>query len=486
MIDEAEDKGEMSSISLHLEDQESYAADRREFVNGVFTFLKLLALYDLQNDTLARPRESFEKTLFKVQKHSYARTGIELKCEDGVLTLCGQKIANHYSIVEALRVVPEAMNLGLFESIFFEPKVTVEDLLPFFAKWAAHNSVHQKPKALDVEAKGLRITHLDANKANLRLKTRQLLMQPGYALKHYYLLFEATEKIFNGVFKGEILPQRDVRRGLYELSEIGAANPYQLVALSLIRKDDHADNSGLQHSVSEAIANSVLVLAMAQLLQMPTRDQVNLAMAGLLYNVGLLSEELNRLTRSERKLSQVEYKRVLDAHSAGVLTLIRAQGSSRPVLERLLSLFEATQGVQRQSISLTLESRLLRMVSSFIALTSNRPYRDAYTPYEAMKLLGSRAANKQDGNLDPVLYYVFARFLGIYPMGTFVVLSNNEKAVVYRPSGEVPGIPLVRKLSQNEDDRGALVDLSQTQGLSIIRSLDPKREGVHIPGYFFE
>jgi len=483
--EEADDKNEIS-VSLHLEDRESYAPDLREFVNSVFSFLKLLALYDIENETMARPRKAFEKTLFKVQKHSYARTGIELKCEDGVLTICGQKISNHFSIVEALRVVPEAMNLALFESLFFEPKVQVEDLLPFFAKWALHTSVHQKPKALDLEIKGLRIAHLDANKANLRLKTKQLLMQPTYALKHYYLLFEATQKIFNGVFKGEILPQREVRRELYELSEIGMANPYQLVALSLIRKDDVEDKSGVEHSVSEAIANSVLVLAMAQRLQMPTRDQVNLAMAGLLYNVGLLSEELNRLTRSERKLSQVEYKRVLDAHSAGVLTLIRAQGSSRPVLERLLALFEATQGVQRQSISLTLESRLLRMVSSFVALTSARPYRDAYTPYEAMKLLGSRAANKQEGNLDPVLYYIFARFLGVYPMGTLVVLSNNERAVVYRPSGEVPGIPLVRKLAQNEEDRGTLLDLSQSQDLTIVRSLDPKREGVHIPGYFFE
>ncbi len=401
-------------------------------------------------------------------------------------TLHGQKISNHFSIVEAQKLVPEAMSTALIEVIEITPDAVAADLWPFFAKWALHISVHQKPKAIEGEYKGLVLHYLDLNKANLRLKTKNLLMQPTYALKHYYLLYEATEKIFSGIYRGQILPQKDVRRGLFELSEVGLANPYQLVALSLIRREDPEKKSGLPSAVTEALATAMLSMAMAQKLEMPPRDQVNMGMAGLLYNVGLLSEELTKITRSEKTLSQLEYKRVLEAHSSGVLTLIRAQGASRPVLERLLSLFEATQGVQKQSIALTLESRVLRMVSNYVALTSDRPYRDAYTPSEAMKLLGSRTATRNEGSLDPVLYYIFARFMGIFPVGTLVVLSNNERAIIYRPTGEKPGVPMVKKLAKNSEDRGILLDLGQTSDLTIIRSIDAKREGVHVPAYFFE
>lgn len=472
-------------ISLHLDDREAYDEERREYVNAIFGLLKLLALYEIGNEAVSRPKENFEKALFKIRKHSHARTGVEIKYSDNLLTVCGQKLVNHFSIVEALKLIPESMNLALLESITIDPKAHVEDLWPFFKRWAMHCSVHQKPKALEYEGKGLQIVHLDLNKANLRLKTKALLLQPTYALKHYFLLFEATEKIFKGIYKGEIVPQKEVRRSLFEMSEIAEVNPYQLVALSLVRRGED-DPTGLTLAVSEAIATSLLVLVMSQRLELPKKDQINLAMAGLLYNVGLLSEELSRITRSERKLSQIEYRRVLDAHAGGVLTLIRAQGASRPVLERLLALFEATQGVQKQSIALTLESRLLRLCSTYVALTSHRPYRDAYTPYEAMKLLGSRAASKGEGNFDPVLYYIFARFLGLYPVGSLVLLSSNEKAVVFRPSGEKMSLPLVKKLASEDAGRGLLVDLSSQADVQIVRSLDPLREGVFVAGYFFE
>jgi hypothetical protein len=477
----------IEDVSVELEQSdEQQQNDRRELLNSIFSLLKLLALYDIHNDSLIRPKEMFERAWGRVRRHEHAKAGVELKFEDAALTICSQKIPNHFSIVEALRFVPEAMTTAMIESLTIDHHASAAELFDFFSQWALHVNVHQKPKALTAQGKGVRIKLIDPSKANARLKSKSLMMQPSYALKHYYLLFEATEKVFRGIYKGEILPQREIRRSLYEMSEIASVNPYTVVALSLLRRSDPSDQSGIQLAVSEAIATSCLVLGMAQKLEMSLKEQVNVAMAGLLYNVGLLSEELSQLTRSQRKLSSLEYKRVLDAQSAGVLTLIRAQGASRPVLERLLALFEATQSATHNSISLTLESRLLRLCSNYIALTTDRPYRDAYTPSEAMKILGSRAATKSDEGLEPVLYYMFARFLGMFPVGSLVLLSSGEKAVVYRPQGEKAGVPLVKKMSSDPDGRSLLVDLAQFPQLNILRSLDGKREGIHVPGYFFE
>ncbi len=73
-------------VSIHLEDSENYEAERRDFLNSIFSLLKLLSLYDIENESLIRPREMFEKALFAVRRHSYAKTGIELKNDEGHLT----------------------------------------------------------------------------------------------------------------------------------------------------------------------------------------------------------------------------------------------------------------------------------------------------------------------------------------------------------------------------------------------------------------
>jgi hypothetical protein len=176
----------------------------------------------------------------------------------------------------------------------------------------------------------------------------------------------------------------------------------------------------------------------------------------------------------------------LDAQASGVYKLIQLQGSSRPVLERLLAIFEFSRAPQQSSVSLALESRLLRLVSQYVALTSERPFREPYLPHEAIRLLGSKVSQSGGGDLDPLLYYLFVRFMGPTPVGSLVMLKNQERAVVYRPSGELAGRPMVKTVIQKDQEVSRLVDLGLEKSVDIARILDPKREGVHVAGYFFD
>lgn len=457
---------------------------KRDFLNALFGALKALALYDLKNDASERPLKNLRAALDKLRQHPFGADGIELKYEESVLTLLGNKIPNHFSIVEASKVVPEFMEVAMIEAIKIGPQAGDNEIGEFLSKWALHTSVHQKPKPLQARVENIRLKFVDPKKSNMRLKTKELLMSPSYALQHYFFLRAHVKDFFDGISQNEIRSQKKIRRSLVEIVEIAKVHPYQLVALSLIETEGMEGEPNAQ-AVSEALSTSMLSIVMAKELEFSLREQVNIGMAALMFNIGLLTEEMAGIVRSDKKLSQVEYKRVLEAQSSGVYKLLKVQGASRPVLERLLALFEATQGAQKQSISLTLESRLLRLVSAYVALTSRRPYRDAYTPFEAMKLLGSRATSKKEGNLDPVLYYVFVRLMGVYPVGSLVQLSNNKKAVVYRAQGDQPGIPMV-KIIEDSDDMSILVDLSTMSNADVVKQLDAKREGVHVPAFFFD
>jgi|GEM_PF-4653881 len=476
----------MELMNIQNPENDELSQHRRDFLNAIFGLLKALSIHDLENGAVQRPKENLEKLIHHLSQFPQAKNGVEIKLQEGLLTIMGGRVNNHFSIVEASKQVPEHMDIALIESILFEPSVKMATVGEFFSKWALHCSVHKKPRALVGSFSGIQLSFIDPEKENLRVKSKQLLLSPTYALNHYYILHKSASRFFKGISSGEIISQRQIRRELLEMAEIGKVNPYQLVALSLIRELDFEEEEGDHAAVAEAIATAVLSMVIGKELEFSIRDQVNLGMVGLMYNVGLLSNEMASLLKSDKRLSQVEYKRVLNAQASGVYKLLRSHGASRPALERLLALFEATQGNYKKSISLNLDSRLLRLTSAYIALTSHRPYRDAYTPEEAMRLLGSRATSKREGNLDPIIYYVFVRFMGIYPVGSLVLLSDQRKAVIYRPSGQKAGVPLIKLVGEKSDEASTLVDLSTEPNLSIIKALDPKREGDSIPGYFFD
>lgn len=479
---------EMSNQPNNQDFDAQFEQERREFLNSTFSFLRALSIHDIHNDAVSRPKENFMRALQKLRQYSQAQKGVELKFQDHVISIVGFRVQNHFSTVEASKVVPELMDVAMLEVINFLPSASENDIGGFFSKWALHCGVHQKPKELAGEFSGLKISYIDPSRIDSRLKSKQLLMSPRYALDHYYMLRNATIQFFEGVSSNQVISQKKIRRALLELAEVGRVNPYQLVALSLLRQHDYEvpRPSELEENVSEAIATALLTMVIAKELEYSIREQINLGMVGLVYNIGLLSKEVAGLTRSNKRLSQIEYKRVLEAQSAGVFRLIKAQGSSRPALERLLALFEATQGNVKTSVSLNLDSRLLRMVSQYVALTSDRPYRDAYNPQEAMKIIGSRATHSAQGNLDTLLYFVFVRFLGVYPVGSLVELSDQNRAVIFRPDGQTKAQPLVKLLPDNLEASGPVIDLGAEKNLSIIKALDAKREAIKTSAFFFE
>jgi hypothetical protein len=88
----------------------------------------------------------------------------------------------------------------------------------------------------------------------------------------------------------------------------------------------------------------------------------------------------------------------------------------------------------------------------------------------------------------------FVNLLGIYPVGTLVVLDTFELAVVHavNPSSELLARPLVRVISDSMGNLlhpGELKDLAEktaegTFARTIIKTADPERYGIRVSDYF--
>jgi len=101
--------------------------------------------------------------------------------------------------------------------------------------------------------------------------------------------------------------------------------------------------------------------------------------------------------------------------------------------------------------------------------------------------------NKKGIEYDPILIKVFVNMMGLYPIGTLVVLDTKELAIVVQTNSDTayldrPEVKLITD-STGKKINGEIVDLTEI-GLktnsykrTILKSLDPKELGIDTHRY---
>ena len=57
------------------------------------------------------------------------------------------------------------------------------------------------------------------------------------------------------------------------------------------------------------------------------------------------------------------------------------------------------------------------------AITSNRPYKAGWDPAESLR----KMAEWSKGHFDPLVFQAFVKSMGIYPVGSLVLLSSGRR-----------------------------------------------------------
>ncbi len=125
--------------------------------------------------------------------------------------------------------------------------------------------------------------------------------------------------------------------------------------------------------------------------------------------------------------------------------------------------------------SIMIPARIIAVVDSFEAMVSKRPYRNSMIGYTAIRaILGDNGRR-----FDPAILKVFIRSVGIYPIGSIVLLNDGRIGRVVRNSVEAPLKPRVRIMisergREYHNDSGEVIDLLDNRKLFIRRAVDPK------------
>ncbi|MBI9099248.1 MAG: HD-GYP domain-containing protein [Spirochaetaceae bacterium] len=131
------------------------------------------------------------------------------------------------------------------------------------------------------------------------------------------------------------------------------------------------------------------------------------------------------------------------------------------------------QGIKETEISN--EARIVSVADAFEAMVCERPYRNSMTGYFAMKNILSDNSRR----FDPAVVKSFISSMGIYPIGSIVLLSNSSIGRVISVHSNTPLRPELMLLidsdgTEYKDGSGLIVDLLQEKNLFILKALDVK------------
>jgi HD-GYP domain-containing protein (c-di-GMP phosphodiesterase class II) len=124
---------------------------------------------------------------------------------------------------------------------------------------------------------------------------------------------------------------------------------------------------------------------------------------------------------------------------------------------------------------ISLPARIVTVADSFEAMVSERPYRNSMIGYAAMRSILSDNGRR----FDPEILRVFIKSMGIYPLGSIVLLSNSCIGRVIETNTEAPLRPKIKVMISKdgalvENDQGEIIDLNVEKKLFIAKAVDPK------------
>ena len=249
------------------------------------------------------------------------------------------------------------------------------------------------------------------------------------------------------------------------------------------------DEYTFNHSVNVAM----YAIALGQRIGIPKKHLSHLGMAALFHDMGKtrISKEILNKTG---KLSPEEWSIMRTHPVAGTELIMRMKEWGELSTRMIQGAFEHhlrydLTGYPRltRKRRISLLGRIITVADFYDALVRPRVYNRF--PYVSEKILGIML-ERSGKDFDPAIVKVFINMIGIFPLGTLVLLNTNEMGIVIQiqEDAELIDRPKVCLLYYGDGEyrKGKVVDLKERDDASgdfkrsIVKTLDPNEYNLNV------
>ena len=299
-----------------------------------------------------------------------------------------------------------------------------------------------------------------------------------------------TREVINSVRMGRTPSIRKIKRVVQGIVDQILNEETSLIGLTAIRDYD-------EYTFTHSVNVCIFAVALGRRLGLTKTQLFDLGLSALMHDIGKSRVPLGMLQKTG-ELSEDEWREIAAHPWLGVLTLLQLRGQQEDVSFRAMTvayehhmridLSGYPRPIRPRSISMT--SKIVAVVDGYDAATTRRVYQT--TPFTPAAVLQEMRDNPRRG-MDQTVVKAFINLLGIYPVGTLVVLDTFELAVVSaaNPKQDALSRPIVRIVSDahgNTLHPAPEIDLAQQDAngeypRTIIKTADPDRYGIRVGDY---
>jgi HD-GYP domain-containing protein (c-di-GMP phosphodiesterase class II) len=274
---------------------------------------------------------------------------------------------------------------------------------------------------------------------------------------------QAVVAMFQEVRMGNAVDTGGARRLVEDISESVSRNPSALISMARIKT---ADDYTYMHSV----AVCAMMVALARQLGLDAGQTRSAGLAGLLHDLGKAVMPPLILNKPG-KLTEPEFG-VMKSHPQEGYNMLRlGEKVDAVALDVCLHHHEKMdgsgypKGLKGDEISLL--AKMGAVCDVYDAITSNRPYKVGWDPAESLR----KMAEWSKGHFDPAVFQAFVKSMGIYPVGSLVLMKSGRIGVVTEQAAQsltTPKIKLFYSTKSSLRIPALMVDLSRSDTVDRI------------------
>jgi len=485
--------------SMHPEDKVGSDAFLRQagrsFLLAMYAALRSLKLYPIENATAQKSLDDLQAASAGILQ---SQGDIELRLSGDFIFVNGTRLRlelDNYASFSNLMAAMKALEVGELRVMpgceRKEWQVFIGVLLALSGRSGVQDEEHRFLELRERLERG-GVVHIEVQPpVESEDKVAEAEKAREAAKRTYSHGVAVTKDLINSVRLGRTTSVAKVKRAVQAIVDQVLNNETSLLGLTAIRDYD-------EYTFTHSVNVCILSVAIGKKLGLTRLQLYDLGLAALLHDVGkarIPVEVLNKTTG----LDEVEW-RLMQTHPwQGVLTLFNMRGYGEIPYRQIVVAHEHHMKTDLTGYPKVIRkrdqgiySRIVAVADGYDAATTRRSYQTV--PIQPDQVLREMWENPRRG-YDKILVKALINLIGIYPVGTCVILDTFEVAIVTgaNPDANYLNRPIVRVVI---DQDGAMLgypgreeNLAEGDGSgsflrSIVKVTNPDRYGLIVGDYF--
>ena len=462
----------------------------RSFLVSLYAALRSLKLYPIENAAVQRSLDDLEHAAGSL----LTREGeIEIRVSGDFLFVNGTRLRlelDNYASFSHVQNLIRAFDIGLLVVHAGIQRREWQAFLSIVLSLAGQGTPEDRFLELAERMTRAEITNLvvqegQAGDVEDERAAREM------AKRAYHHGVAVTKEVVNSVRLGRTTNLKKVKRAVQMIVDQVLTNETSIIGLTTLRDYD-------EYTFTHSVNVCIFAVALGRKMGLGKLHLYDLGLTALLHDVGKARVPIEVLNKVDG-LTDDEW-RMLQTHTwRGALTLFGLRAYDEIPYRSILVAHEHHMktdltGYPRsiRPRSLGILSRLVAVADGFDAATSRRAYQTI--PIEPDEVLREMWENPRRG-YDPMIVKALINLIGVYPVGTCVILDTFEVGVVNaaNPDPQYLNRPIVTLVIDPNGailpPPGATIDLSERNDdgsfeRSIVKVTNPDRYGLDVGAYF--